>query len=85
MLVLFVTAVPTSTHVSDYFAEFSYTIAKGTNVVNVILVDFRGIDTMIEVAVLAVAALGVYSLITRENKLEEEEEALKAQSGEAHD
>jgi len=31
--------------------------------VNVILVDFRGLDTLGEITVLAVAALGVYSLL----------------------
>jgi len=35
----------------------------GTNVVNVILVDFRGFDTMGEVAVLAMAALGIQALL----------------------
>lgn len=36
----------------------------GTNVVNVILVDFRGFDTLGEIAVLAVAALGASALLT---------------------
>ncbi len=35
----------------------------GTNVVNVILVDFRGFDTMGEIAVLAMAALGLHALL----------------------
>src|SRR5690606_17555369 len=35
---------------------------KGSNVVNVILVDFRGLDTMGEVTVLVVAALGAVAL-----------------------
>jgi multicomponent Na+:H+ antiporter subunit A len=38
-------------------------LAKGKNVVNVILVDFRGIDTLIEITVLIVAAIGVYGLL----------------------
>ena len=37
--------------------------AKGLNVVNVILVDIRGFDTLGEVTVLAVAAIGVYALL----------------------
>lgn len=40
----------------------SYPVAKGENVVNVILVDFRGVDTLGEVAVLAIAALGAVAL-----------------------
>jgi multicomponent K+:H+ antiporter subunit A len=35
----------------------------GTNVVNVILVDFRGFDTLGEVTVLAIAAIGIYAMI----------------------
>lgn len=65
MLVLLVTAVPQSQHVIDYYAQNSYTLAKGQNVVNVILVDFRGFDTLVEISVLSVAAIGVYALIRR--------------------
>ncbi|MEM7332640.1 MAG: putative monovalent cation/H+ antiporter subunit A [Chloroflexota bacterium] len=63
LLVLSSTAVPNATQITEFFAANSYELAKGRNVVNVILVDFRGADTMVEVAVLAVAALGVYGLI----------------------
>ena len=56
-------AIPASTHVTDYYAESSYLLAKGHNIVNVILVDFRAIDTMVEVTVLSVAAVGVYALL----------------------
>ncbi|HLU22102.1 MAG TPA: hydrogen gas-evolving membrane-bound hydrogenase subunit E, partial [Bacillaceae bacterium] len=33
------------------------------NMVNVILVDFRGFDTMFEIAVLGIAALGIFGMI----------------------
>ena len=49
--------------IAQYYTSHAYTLAKGKNVVNVILVDFRGIDTFIEICVLIVAALGVFSLI----------------------
>ena len=49
--------------ISQYYAEHSVAKAHGHNIVNVILVDFRGIDTMGEITVLAVAALGVYALM----------------------
>lgn len=39
--------------------------AGGDNIVNVILVDFRGFDTLGEISVLAIAALGVWSLLPR--------------------
>ena len=48
---------------SPYFAEHSLSEGKGHNVVNVILVDFRALDTMGEITVLSVAALGVYGLM----------------------
>jgi multicomponent K+:H+ antiporter subunit A len=41
----------------------SYPEAKGRNVVNVILVDFRGVDTFGEIAVLAIASLGAAALL----------------------
>lgn len=49
--------------ISDYFVQASYNLAGGTNVVNVILVDFRGFDTMLEIVVLGIASLGIYSLV----------------------
>ncbi|MCB0192931.1 MAG: putative monovalent cation/H+ antiporter subunit A [Anaerolineae bacterium] len=63
VLVLIETALPINSRLTPYFAENSYTLAKGHNVVNVILVDFRGIDTMGEITVLGMAALGVYGLL----------------------
>lgn len=48
--------------ISNYY-ENSYELAGAKNIVNAILVDFRGIDTMLEILVLTVAGLGVYTLI----------------------
>jgi multicomponent Na+:H+ antiporter subunit A len=48
--------------VSEAMIERSVPDGKGSNVVNVILVDFRGLDTMGEITVLAVAAIGLVSL-----------------------
>ena len=48
---------------SDFFGETSHPEAHGRNVVNVILVDFRALDTMGEITVLALAALGIYALL----------------------
>lgn len=48
--------------ISDWYLENSLPLAHGTNVVNVILVDFRGYDTLFEITVLALAGLGVYIL-----------------------
>jgi multicomponent K+:H+ antiporter subunit A len=49
--------------ISRYFLENSVTLAEGANVVNVILVDFRGFDTFGEVTVLAIASIGVLGLL----------------------
>jgi multicomponent Na+:H+ antiporter subunit A len=49
--------------ISKYFAQNSLSAAHGRNIVNVILVDFRAIDTLGEITVLAVSAIGVYSLL----------------------
>jgi multicomponent Na+:H+ antiporter subunit A len=48
---------------SDFFSEYSATIAHGRNIVNVILVDFRAMDTLGEVAVVLMAALSALALI----------------------
>ena len=52
-----------SSELKQYFAQTSVPDGKGRNVVNVILVDFRAIDTLGEITVLAVAALGVVALL----------------------
>lgn len=49
--------------ISSYFVEASYKEAGGKNMVNVILVDFRGFDTLFEIAVLGIAALGIFAMI----------------------
>lgn len=51
------------TAISSYFVDNSVPLGHGANIVNVILVDFRGFDTMGEITVLALAALGGYALL----------------------
>jgi multicomponent Na+:H+ antiporter subunit A len=63
LLTLTATATPKDLGLASYFGENSYLLARGRNVVNVILVDFRAFDTLGEITVLAVAAIGVYSLV----------------------
>jgi multicomponent Na+:H+ antiporter subunit A len=63
VLVLTVAAADPNKQVSEYFLEQSWPAAHGRNVVNVILVDFRALDTLGEITVLAVAGLGVYALL----------------------
>lgn len=63
ILVLASTAIPAESRLTIFFAENSVPLGHGRNIVNVILVDFRGMDTMVEITVLAVAAIGVYALL----------------------
>jgi multicomponent Na+:H+ antiporter subunit A len=56
--------------ISRYFAENAYTLGHGRNVVNVILVDFRGIDTLGEITVLGISAIGVFALLKLREKKE---------------
>lgn len=63
LIALKVMQQPFEPEVRDFYATYAYALAKGKNVVNVILVDFRGIDTMFEIVVLSISALGVYSLL----------------------
>jgi len=49
--------------ISDYMVENSQPLGHGHNIVNVILVDFRALDTLGEMFVLALAAIGVYAML----------------------
>ncbi|MCA0338190.1 MAG: putative monovalent cation/H+ antiporter subunit A [Proteobacteria bacterium] len=51
------------TALTDFFNLYSKTIAHGANVVNVIIVDFRGTDTLGEIAVVMVTGLAILSII----------------------
>ena len=50
---------------AEHFLARAYADGGGTNVVNVILVDFRAFDTLAEIAVLAIVALAVFALLRR--------------------
>ncbi|HEX7054454.1 MAG TPA: monovalent cation/H+ antiporter subunit A [Burkholderiales bacterium] len=51
--------------VSRYFIEHAWPQGGGANVVNVIIVDFRGFDTLGEISVLGIVAVTVFSLLRR--------------------
>ena len=63
--------LPLDHPIADFFGQNSYLNAYGKNVVNVILVDFRALDTLGEITVLSAAALGVYALLKLKSKLKE--------------
>ena len=56
---------PQQQRIGDFFLLQALPQGGGTNVVNVLLVDFRGFDTLGEITVLAIVALTVYALLRR--------------------
>jgi multicomponent K+:H+ antiporter subunit A len=66
--------------ISSFFIERALPEGGGTNVVNVILVDFRAFDTLGEIAVLGVVALAVYALLRRFRPARESIEQLPQQA-----
>ncbi|UOQ46312.1 DUF4040 domain-containing protein [Halobacillus salinarum] len=49
--------------IAEYFVKTSHKLGGGDNIVNVILVDMRGLDTMFEITVLGIAAMAIFGLI----------------------
>jgi multicomponent Na+:H+ antiporter subunit A len=64
-LILAVNQTDLQRSVTDFFETNSYVAAHGRNIVNVILVDFRSLDTLGEIAVVALAGLAGYALIQK--------------------
>ena len=62
-MLLAVLSAPLDRRLSDYFEITSWPEAYGRNIVNVILVDFRALDTLGEISVVAGAAVGVVALL----------------------
>lgn len=58
---------PFDTRLSDFYAATSYLEAFGQNVVNVVIVDYRALDTLGEIAVVGFATLTVWVLLRRRN------------------
>jgi multicomponent Na+:H+ antiporter subunit A len=68
-LILAVNQTELDRSVTDFFEAQSYIAAHGRNIVNVILVDFRSLDTLGEITVVALAGLAGYALI-RQRKVQ---------------
>ncbi len=62
MLLMSIVQLPFDLTLSEFFTQYSRSIAHGRNIVNVILVDFRGFDTIGEISVVMVAGLTVLAL-----------------------
>jgi multicomponent Na+:H+ antiporter subunit A len=63
LLLIKATEAPFNSTLTDFFNAYSKTLAHGANVVNVIIVDFRGTDTLGEIAVVAITGLAILALI----------------------
>ncbi|MFN3662426.1 hydrogen gas-evolving membrane-bound hydrogenase subunit E [Yoonia sp.] len=63
LILLMATTGPIDRGLSDFFEAASYPEAFGQNIVNVVLVDFRALDTFGEIAVVLVAAIGIFALL----------------------
>jgi multicomponent Na+:H+ antiporter subunit A len=72
MFVLVAAQIQHDTTTSSYYLANSVPAAHGRNVVNVILVDFRAMDTLGEITVLAVAGLGVFALLRHHTRAKKE-------------
>ena len=65
LVLLAVVAGPFDDRLSKYYKVASVAEAHGHNVVNVIIVDFRGLDTLGEITVLTLAAIAATALISK--------------------
>jgi multicomponent Na+:H+ antiporter subunit A len=63
-----VVSSPLDLRLTEYFEVTSWPEAYGRNIVNVILVDFRALDTFGEIAVVVIAALSAYALLRTTRK-----------------
>lgn len=62
-LLMNITQMPLDLRLSEFFSTYSVAIAHGRNIVNVILVDFRAIDTLGEITVVLITGVSALALI----------------------
>ena len=65
LLLMVVLSGTLDTRLSDLFTATSVPIAHGHNIVNVILVDYRGFDTLGEISVVMAAGIAIMALLRR--------------------
>jgi multicomponent Na+:H+ antiporter subunit A len=63
LMLLKSTQGPFNNSLTEFFNAYSKVIAHGANVVNVIIVDFRGTDTLGEIAVVMITGLAILALV----------------------
>jgi multicomponent Na+:H+ antiporter subunit A len=67
-IIIKATQVQIDLPLSNYYSSFSFLKAYGKNVVNVIIVDFRGLDTLGEITVLLLVALGIPTMLKKKKE-----------------
>jgi len=70
---------PSTAELAPYYIRNALEVSEGRNVVNVILVDFRGFDTFGEITVVGIVAMIVYALLRRFRPAPESIEVPRAQ------
>jgi multicomponent Na+:H+ antiporter subunit A len=68
VLLINTTSIPLDRSITAFYEQQSLVAAHGRNIVNVILVDFRALDTLGEITVVALAGLAAFALIHRERQ-----------------
>lgn len=69
-MLLQISDIPYDAELTSFFSQNSLILAKGKNIVNTIIVDFRALDTFGEIIVLSVAAFGIFALLKLNSKKE---------------
>jgi multicomponent Na+:H+ antiporter subunit A len=71
MVTAFLLAIGTQSldrSITEFYEKASYVQAHGRNIVNVILVDFRSLDTLGEMIVVAISAIAGLALIRKQRE-----------------
>jgi multicomponent Na+:H+ antiporter subunit A len=68
-ILLFVNSFSSGSELKEFYIANSEALGKGRNVVNVILVDFRAMDTLGEITVLGIAAIGIVALLNIKSRI----------------
>ncbi|WP_337867440.1 putative monovalent cation/H+ antiporter subunit A [Meiothermus sp.] len=84
LLMLGMLSQPLELHLSNFFTDKSLPEGFGRNIVNVILVDFRALDTFGEISVVGLAGLGVYALLRWRTRNDKEDDPLRGTTSSVH-
>jgi len=68
IILLAVISIPFNLAINNFYTRYSYPLAHGQNIVNVIIVDFRSFDTLGEMIVVGLAGFGIYGLLKMSRK-----------------